>query len=154
MRAEGGSLIAAELRASKPLRVLLPQFAIDWDKFEPQTLSLRLDRMPLAWLTPYLPDIRFRSGELSANLVASARGRDGLRLTAAEPVKLTNLLIAYRDFGAQRALTATVRPTLMLSNDAEHERRSHGRRERALRAEVPVGDQGIRELDGLGGGQA
>jgi hypothetical protein len=114
--ADGRRLIAAELAGEQPLRVLLPQFAIDWDEFEPQTLSLRLDRMPIAWLTPYLPEIRFRSGELSANLVAAARAGEGLRLTAAEPVKLTNFLIAYRDFAAQRALTATVRPTLVLSN--------------------------------------
>ena len=114
--ADGRRLIAAELAGERPLRVLLPQFAIDWDAFEPQTLSLRLDRMPVAWLSPYVPEIGFRSGEISADLEVAAGGGQGVRLTAAKPVTVNNLRLAYRDLVAQRTVTATVRPTLVLRN--------------------------------------
>ena len=113
---DGRHLIAVELSGQEPLRVLLPTFAIDWNAFKPQTLSLRLDRMPVAWLSPYLPELAFRSGELSADLEVTAGGGQGVRLTAAEPVTVNNLRLAYRDLVAQRTVTATVRPTLVLSN--------------------------------------
>ncbi|HUL80697.1 MAG TPA: DUF748 domain-containing protein, partial [Gammaproteobacteria bacterium] len=113
---DGRHLIAVELSGQEPLRVLLPQFAIDWNAFKPQTLSLRLDRMPVAWVSPYLPEIAFRSGELSADLEVAAGGGQGVRLTAAEPVTVNNLRLAYRDLVAQRTVTASVRPTLVLSN--------------------------------------
>jgi hypothetical protein len=113
---DGRHLIAVELSGQEPLRVLLPHFAIDWNAFKPQSLSLRLDRMPVAWVSPYLPEIGFRRGELSADLEVAAGGGQGVRLTAAEPVTVNNLRLAYRDRVAQRTVTATVRPTLVLSN--------------------------------------
>ena len=113
---DGRHLVAVELSGQEPLRVLLPQFAIDWNAFKPQTLSVRLDRMPVAWVSPYLPELAFRSGELSADLEVAAGGGKGVRLTAAKPVTVNNLRLAYRDLVAQRTVTATVRPTLVLSN--------------------------------------
>ena len=114
---DGRRMLATKLAGEQPLRVLLPRFAIDWNAFKPQTVSLRIDRMPLAWLSPYLPEIAFRSGELSADLEVTAGGGRGVRLTAAQPVTVKNLRLAYRDRVAQRTLTATVRPTLVLSNE-------------------------------------
>jgi hypothetical protein len=70
---DGRRMLAAELAGMKPLRVQLPQVASDWDTFEPRALSLRLDRMPIAWLSPYIPELRFRGGALSADLSAVAR---------------------------------------------------------------------------------
>jgi hypothetical protein len=115
---DGRRLFAAELAGVKPLRVQLPQLAIDWDTFEPQTLSLRLDRMPVAWLSPYIPELRFRGGALSADLSAAARVGGGLRLTAATPVTLNNFVVAYRDSVESRPLAATLKPTLVLANAA------------------------------------
>jgi len=112
---DGRHLVAVELSGQEPLRVQLPQFAIDWNAFKPQSLSVRLDRMPVAWVSPYLPELAFRSGELSADLEVAAGGGQGVRLTAAEPVTVNNLRLAYRDLVAQRTVTATVRPTLVLS---------------------------------------
>lgn len=115
---DGRRMLAAELAGTKPLRVQLPQFASDWDTFDPRALSLRLDRMPIAWLSPYIPELRFRGGALSAELSAVARTGGGLRLTAAKPVTLTDFTVAYRDTAESRPLTVTLKPTVVLANAA------------------------------------
>jgi hypothetical protein len=115
---DGRRMLSAEIAGTKPLRVQLPEFASDWDTFEPRALSLRLDRMPIAWLSPYIPELRFRGGALSADLSAVARVGGGLRLTAAKPVTLTDFKIAYRDLGESRSLTVTLKPTVVLANAA------------------------------------
>src|SRR5262249_49504641 len=105
---DGRRLIAVDLSAQEPLRVQLPQFAIDWNALRPQSLSLRLDRLPVAWVSPYLPEIAFRGGEVSADLKVAAGAGQGVRLTAAEPVTVKGLRLAYRDFVARQAVTATL----------------------------------------------
>jgi len=115
---DGRRMLAAEIAGTKPLRIQLPQFANDWDTFEPRALSLRLDRMPIAWLSPYIPELRFRGGALSADLSAVARAGGGLRLTAAKPVTLSDFTIAYRDLGESRPLLVTLKPTVVLANAA------------------------------------
>ncbi len=115
---DGRRMLAAEIAGTKPLRIQLPQFANDWDTFEPRALSLRLDRMPIAWLSPFIPELRFRGGALSADLSAVARTGGGLRLTAAKPVTLSDFTIAYRDTAESRPLAVTLKPTLVLANAA------------------------------------
>src|SRR5262249_8189830 len=113
---DGRRLVAIDLSGQEPLRVDLTRLAIDWNAFKPQTLSVQLQRMPVAWLSAYMPEVAFRSGEVSADLEVAAGAGQGVRLTAAEPVTVKNLLLAYRDRVARRTVTATVRPALVLSN--------------------------------------
>ena len=45
-----------------PLRLRVPNFIANWDSFSPQTLTVKLDGMPIDWLSPYIPELRFRGG--------------------------------------------------------------------------------------------
>jgi hypothetical protein len=111
-------LVAVDLEGERPLRVALPDLRVDWNAFDPQTLSLEIDRFPLAWLSPYIPEVDFRSGDVSGRFTAVARRGEGLRLETREPLIVTNLLPVYRNRVAQQVLSATVRPELRFSNAA------------------------------------
>jgi hypothetical protein len=115
---DGRKLVAVDLEGERPLRVALPDLRVDWNAFDPQTLSLEIDRFPLAWLSPYIPEVDFRSGDVSGRFTAVARRGEGLRLETREPLVVTNLLPVYRNRVAQQVLSATVRPELRFSNTA------------------------------------
>ncbi len=115
---DGRELVGAELRGEQPLEIALPAFTIDWDDYEPQTMSLRLDRMPLAWLSRFMPDIALASGDVSGRFAASASRESGVRLVTDQPLTISSLLPVYRGRTALQSFDATVRPEVHLSNEA------------------------------------
>lgn len=115
---DGREILSADLAGQEPLRIALPVFRPDWDSYEPQTLTLSLDRMPIGWLSPYIPELELRGGEVSGRLSATAVAGEGLSLSATEPLVVTDLLPVYRGREAHQTLRASLRPTLQLGNAA------------------------------------
>jgi hypothetical protein len=112
---DGHELFAADLSGQEPLHVQLPQFAADWDDFEAQSASLRLDRVPLDWVSPYIPELEFRGGEVSGQLRVGAIVGRGLLLQSDEPLIIANVLPIYRGMAARDTWSASVRPRVQLS---------------------------------------
>ena len=139
--ADGRALLAADLSSQEPLRLRVPNFVADWDAFSPQTLTLKLDRMPIDWLSPYIPELRFRGGEVTGELKLVGGGGRGIELTVDEPVVIANLLPSFRGREARQTITATVRPRLSLSNAASSFTLED------LRMETPGGDLLTGEID-------
>ena len=115
---DGRELLAADLSSQEPLRLRVPNFVADWDAFSPQTLTLKLDAMPIDWLSPYLPELRFRGGEASGEFTLAGGGGQGVRLEVDEPIVIANILPSFRGREARQTVTATVRPRLSLTNAA------------------------------------
>lgn len=115
---DGRELLGADLSGQTPLRIQLPRFAPDWDNLDPQALALRLDRLPVGWVSAFLPELELRGAEVSGQLQATAGLRRGLELTSEEPLAITNLVPVYRGRAARAPLTATVRPRLHLTTTA------------------------------------
>jgi len=115
---DGREILAADLSGQVPLEIALPLFRPDWDAFQPQTLTMAIDRMPIDWLSPYIPELELRGGELSGRLEATTAVGSGLLLSASEPLVLDNLVPVYRGRAAGQAVTASVIPSLRLSNTA------------------------------------
>jgi hypothetical protein len=113
---DGRELLAADLSSQEPLTLRVPNFAADWDAFSPQTLTLKLDRMPIDWLSPYMPELQFRGGEASGQFRLAGGGGQGIRLEVDEPIVIANALPVFRGMEARQTITATVRPRLLLSN--------------------------------------
>lgn len=131
---DGRELLAADLSSQEPLRLRVPNFAADWDGFTPQTLTLKLDRMPMDWLSPYIPELRFRGGEASGLLKLAAGAGQGVQLTVDEPMVIADLLPSFRGREARQTVTARVRPRLSLTNAASSFELED------LRVETPGGD--------------
>jgi hypothetical protein len=139
--ADGRELLAADLSSQEPLRLRVPNFVADWDAFAPQTLTLKLDRMPIDWLSPYIPELRFRGGDVSGLLELAGGAGQGVRLTVDEPVVIADFLPIFRGREARQMMTATVRPRLSLTNAAS----SFALED--LRMETPGGDVLTGEID-------
>jgi hypothetical protein len=114
----GRVLLAADLSSQEPLRLRVPNFVADWDAFSPQTLTLKLDGMPIDWLSPYIPELRFRGGEASGEFTLAGGGGQGVRLEVDEPIVIANVLPSFRGREARQMVTVSVRPRLHLTNAA------------------------------------
>jgi hypothetical protein len=71
------TLMSLELKGDAPLELTLPDWTPDWDDYEPQRLVLRLDGLPIEWLSPYIPEIEIKAGALFGELKAAARRGEG-----------------------------------------------------------------------------
>ena len=115
---DGRTLVAAGMSGDHPLRIVLPDFMPDWDTFEPQSVTLRLDRMPIDWLGEYIPELQLRGGEVSGRFTAAGGGGRGLTLQTHEPLVVTNLTPVYRGRAAAQTWTASVSPRVSLHSSA------------------------------------
>ncbi|HEY7673451.1 MAG TPA: hypothetical protein VIC71_14680, partial [Gammaproteobacteria bacterium] len=148
---DGRELLAADLSSQEPLTLQVPNFAADWDAFSPQTLTLKLDGMPIDWLSPYMPELQFRGGEASGEFTLAGGGGQGVLLTVEEPIVIANALPIFRGMEARQTLTATVRPRLLLSNalssfaleDLRIEAPDGGRLTGEIRVEAPAAAERI-----------
>lgn len=114
---DGHALLTADFSGQEPLQVQLPQFAADWDDFEAQSASLRLERVPIDWLSQYVPELEFRGGVISGQLTAAAAIGRGLLLQANEPLIISNVLPIFRGRAARDTWSASVRPRVQLSTE-------------------------------------
>ena len=76
----GRDLVVADFSAQRPLRIVLPQFATDWDSVSAPSVSLVLDRMPIDWVNAFLPELELRGGEVSGRFAATAGLERGIVL--------------------------------------------------------------------------
>ncbi len=115
---DGRKLISADLSGQQPLRVTLPALAADWDGTDPQSISLRIDRLPLDWASAFIPELGLSGGEMSGQFTASGGLGRGLVFETHEPLVIENLVPLYRGRVISGKLTASVRPRLTLGTSA------------------------------------
>ena len=121
---DGRKLISADLSGQQPLRVTLPALAADWDGTDPQSISLRIDRLPLDWASAFIPELGLSGGEMSGRFTASGGLGRGLVFETHDPLIIENLVPLYRGRMFSGKITASVRPRLTLGNAARARSRS------------------------------
>lgn len=115
---DGREILLANLSGQEPLQIALPFFLPDWDAFQAQSATLAIDRLPVDWLSPWLPEFEIRGGEVSGRLRATTGAGSGLSLVAEAPLTVRNLAPGYRGRPLAQTLTASINPSLSLSSAA------------------------------------
>jgi hypothetical protein len=110
------TLMSLELKGDAPLELLLPDWTPDWDAYEPQQLVLRLAGLPIEWLSPYLPEIELKSGDMYGELTAVAQRGEGFSLVASKAFEIRNIVPFYRGVRVARELSVELSPRVRLSN--------------------------------------
>lgn len=106
-------LLLVELDSESPLELALPSLRPNWEASRMQRLRVRLDGLPIDWLSPFIPEFDIDSGALYGELVASGAGGRGLTLEPLAPFEVRDLRVGYRgqplSMGARLGLEPRVR---------------------------------------------
>lgn len=114
----GRSMVAVRFDNDEPLRVALPGMVPDWETSTPQRLDVVVDAFPLAWLSPFIPELDLAGGALYGKLRAVTGGGLGLTLEPTAPFEVRDLRPVYRGRAFAVGSTASVEPRLHLDNRA------------------------------------
>ena len=112
----GRSMIAVRFDNDEPLRMSLPEMTPDWETSTPQRLYVIVDGFPIAWVSPFIPELDIARGALYGELNAVTGGGLGLTLEPAEPFEIRDLQPVYRGWVFGAGSTASVEPRLRLDN--------------------------------------
>ena len=112
----GRSMIAVRFDNDEPLRMALPGMTPDWETSTPQKLDVVVDGFPIAWVSPFIPELDLAGGALYGELHAVTGGGLGLTLEPGAPFEIRDLQPAYRGWAFAAGSTASVEPRLRLDN--------------------------------------
>ena len=110
------SLASLVIKGDSPLKVSLASRAIDWDDFQPQHVQLEFKGLPIAWLSPYLPEIDLAAGAVYGEFAAEARRDSGFALKAVRPFEIRGIVPLYRGTRFARNLKLSLEPSVHLNN--------------------------------------
>ncbi|HSN54485.1 MAG TPA: hypothetical protein VLT32_07415, partial [Candidatus Sulfomarinibacteraceae bacterium] len=113
---DGRSLMEVRFENEQPLLVALPSLTPDWESAAPQRVALRFDGLPIAWVSPYIPELDLAGGALFGELHAVGGGGSGLTLAPVAPFEVRDLQPVYRGIPVVRGSTVSVEPRLRLDN--------------------------------------
>jgi hypothetical protein len=114
----GRVLVEGKLSTVRPLTVNLDGFAPRWNEFEPETLRLRLDGFPIAWVSRFLPQIRLASGALSGEFHATVPPDRSVHIAGAVPFEARDVDLAWGDLPVLAGARLQVSPVIVLKGDA------------------------------------
>ncbi|MGD9253246.1 MAG: hypothetical protein PVG92_04875, partial [Holophagae bacterium] len=112
----GRSMIAVRFDNDKPLRIQMPEMTPDWEASTPQRLDVTVDGFPIAWVSPFIPELDIAGGALYGELNAVTGGGLGLTLEPSAPFEVRDLRPVYRGWAFASGSTASVEPRLRLDN--------------------------------------
>jgi len=115
---DGRSMVAVRFENDAPLRLALPEMTPDWETSTPQRLDIIIDGFPIAWVSPFIPELDLAGGELHGRLRAVTGGGLGLTLEPTAPFEIRDLQPVYRGWAFAAGSTASVEPRLRLDNRA------------------------------------
>ncbi|MEE4273667.1 MAG: hypothetical protein V2I67_18475 [Thermoanaerobaculales bacterium] len=114
--ASGRSMVAVRFDNDEPLQFRLPGMTPDWETSTPQRLDVVVDAFPIAWLSPFIPELDIVGGAVHGELHAVTGGGLGLTLEPSAPFEIRDLQPAYRGWAFAAGSTASVEPRLRLDN--------------------------------------
>jgi hypothetical protein len=112
----GRSMIAVDFDNDEPLQFRMPGMTPDWEASTPQRLDVVVDGFPIAWVSPFIPELDIESGAVYGELHAVTGGGLGLTLEPSAPFEIRDLQPAYRGWAFAAGSTASVEPRLQLDN--------------------------------------
>ena len=115
---DGRPLVAVRFDNEVPLRVPLPAMAPDWQSVEPQRAEVVFDGLPIAWVSPFIPELDLIGGAIYGELRATGGGRAGLTLEPTAPFEIRDLQPVYRGQTFAGGSTVSLEPHLSLDNTA------------------------------------
>ncbi len=110
----GASLVAVRFENDAPLPLALPSMRPDWSATSPQEVRVRFDGLPIAWVSPYLPEIDLAAGAVFGELLAVGGGGQGITLEAVEPFEIRDLQPVFRGIPIATGARFGVEPMLRL----------------------------------------
>lgn len=113
---DGRSLMEVRFSNEEPLRLALPSVTPDWESAVPQHVTVRFDGLPVAWVSPYIPELDLAGGALFGELRAVTGGGSGLTLEPVAPFEIRDLQPVYRGLPFARGATVSVEPRLRFDN--------------------------------------
>jgi hypothetical protein len=112
----GRSMITVRFDNDEPLRIQMPEMTPDWGASTPQRLDVAVDGFPIAWVSPFIPELDLVGGALYGELNAVTGGGLGLTLEPSVPFEIRDLQPVYRGWAFASGSTASVEPRLRLDN--------------------------------------
>jgi len=111
-------LVKIELMNETPLAIGLPSFVVDWEGSSTQVLNIRIDGLPIDWISPFVPELEFEGGELYGELGVDAGGGQGLRLAPLASFEVRRLRPYFRGVLLTDDVAVSLLPKLALDNTA------------------------------------
>ncbi len=112
----GRPLMKIVFENETPLKVALPSMVPDWESSSTQELNVVFDGLPIAWISPFIPELEFAGGDLYGELEVAAGGGRGLSLGPVEQFEVRGLIPIYRGMTATDDITVGLEPHVHLDN--------------------------------------
>jgi hypothetical protein len=111
----GRKMVEGTVSSVRPLVVDLNRLAPRWNEFEPESLRLRVEGFPVAWVSRFLPEIRIESGTLHGSLRATVPPDRSVRIAGDVPFELRDADLFWGDLPVLRKARLDVSPSIVLS---------------------------------------
>jgi len=109
------NLVEGAVSTIRPLVVDLRDFAPRWTEFEPDVLRLRVDGFPIAWVSRYLPQVRFGSGTLHGSLHATIEADRSVRIAGDAPFEVRGADLFWGDLAVLTGAHLRISSSIVLS---------------------------------------
>jgi hypothetical protein len=96
-------MVEGTVSTVRPLVVDLRDLSPRWSEFEPDSLRLRVEGFPIAWVSRYLPEIRIESGTLHGELHATIPPDRSGRIAGDRPFEVRDTNLYWGDLRRSQA---------------------------------------------------
>lgn len=112
------SLIDGALTTQTPLSFDLKTQSFDWPNFEPEALTYKIQKFPIAWISHLLPNIKITSGELFGELKATKDKNGNPLLENVTPFEARDVTLDWKTWRLINQTSLSLKPTVEFADDA------------------------------------